>query len=215
MRRKHLAALAVFAIVIVTWGCKHANAEVQDTDSGTATGKTLVVYFSHQVPYEVDGVTGASYAPVDTGYASSTEYFATYIQKQTGADLFRITVVEGHYPATYEPLAEAAKQEHDNHVLPKLMSHIDNMDDYSTIIIGYPIWWGIAAWPVNGFVQLNDFKGKTVIPYCTSTSSGIGDSGKLLEKQAGSGDWQDGKRFSSGASKEEVTSWVKELGLSR
>lgn len=62
MRRKHLAALAVFAIVIVTWGCKHANAEVQDTDSGTATGKTLVVYFSHQVPYEVDGVTGASYA---------------------------------------------------------------------------------------------------------------------------------------------------------
>lgn len=80
---------------------------------------------------------------------------------------------------------------------------------------GYPIWWGIAAWPVNGFVQLNDFKGKTVIPYCTSTSSGIGDSGKLLEKQAGSGDWQDGKRFSSGASKEEVTSWVKELGLSR
>lgn len=84
MRRKHLAALAVFAIVIVTWGCKHANAEVQDTDSGTATGKTLVVYFSHQVPYEVDGVTGASYAPVDTGYASSTEYFATYIQKQTG-----------------------------------------------------------------------------------------------------------------------------------
>jgi len=62
MRRKHLAALAVFAIAIVTWGCKHANAEVQDTDSGTATGKTLVVYFSHQVPYEVDGVTGASYA---------------------------------------------------------------------------------------------------------------------------------------------------------
>ena len=109
MRRKHLAALAVFAIAIVTWGCKHANAEVQDTDSGTATGKTLVVYFSHQVPYEVDGVTGASYAPVDTGYASSTEYFATYIQKQTGADLFRITVAEGHYPATYEPLAEAAK----------------------------------------------------------------------------------------------------------
>lgn len=98
-------------------------------------------------------MTGASYAPVDTGYASSTEYFATYIQKQTGADLFRITVAEGHYPATYEPLAEAAKQEHDNHVLPKLMSHIDNMDDYSTIIIGYPIWWYDMPMPVYSFLR--------------------------------------------------------------
>lgn len=62
-------------------------------------------------------------------------------------------------------------------------------------------------------MQLTDFKGKTVIPFCTSTSSGIGDSGKLLEEQAGSGKWQEGKRFSSGASSDEVEQWAKDLNI--
>lgn len=76
---------------------------------------------------------------------------------------------------------------------------------------GYPIWWWVAAWPVNSFVQLNDFTGKTVIPFATSTSSGIGDSGELLKQQAGSGNWQEGKRFQSGVSDDEVSEWVQGL----
>lgn len=71
----------------------------------------------------------------------------------------------------------------------------------------------MAAWPVNGFVKANDFTGKTVIPFCTSASSGIGDSEKLLEEMAGTGDWQEGKRFSSNASEEEIQDWVKSLNL--
>lgn len=78
---------------------------------------------------------------------------------------------------------------------------------------GHAIWWGIAAWPVNGFVEANDFSGKTVIPFCTSTSSGLGESGQLLADMAGTGDWQEGQRFRSGASAEDVQSWVDELGL--
>lgn len=78
---------------------------------------------------------------------------------------------------------------------------------------GYPIWWGIAAWPVDHFVTDNDFSGKIVIPFCTSASSGIGDSGNLLEKMAGTGDWQEGQRFSSGASASDVNAWVESLGL--
>lgn len=77
----------------------------------------------------------------------------------------------------------------------------------------YPIWWGIAAWPVDGFITANDFTGKTVIPFCTSASSGIGESGKLLEEMAGTGDWLEGERFSSGVSEEEVKAWVDGLGL--
>ena len=57
---------------------------------------------------------------------------------------------------------------------------VDGWDDYDTVFIGYPIWWGIAAWPMSSFVAVNDFTGKTVIPFCTSLSSGIGQSGKLL-----------------------------------
>ncbi len=82
---------------------------------------------------------------------------------------------------------------------------------YNTVYIGYPIWWGIAAWPVNNFVKGNDFTGKTVIPFCTSASSGIGDSGTLLAEMAGTGDWQDGQRFSSGASVSDVEDWVASL----
>ena len=76
-----------------------------------------------------------------------------------------------------------------------------------------PIWWGIAAWPVDTFVKGNDFTGKTVIPFCTSTSSGLGDSGTRLQKLAGTGNWQAGQRFSSGASASEVSKWVKSLKL--
>ena len=89
----------------------------------------------------------------------------------------------------------------------------DNWADYDTVFIGYPIWWGIAAWPVNNFVKGNDFSGKTVIPFCTSTSSGLGQSGDLLADMAGTGNWQDGERFSSSASSSKVESWVNGLDL--
>ena len=78
---------------------------------------------------------------------------------------------------------------------------------------GYPIWWGIAAWPVDGFIAANDFTGKTVIPFCTSSSSGLGESGELLEEAAGTGEWLEGIRFRSGVSEETVTEWVDSLGL--
>ena len=91
---------------------------------------------------------------------------------------------------------------------------VENWDSYDTVFIGYPIWWGIAAWPVDGFVKANDFTGKTVIPFCTSTSSGLGESGELLAELAGTGDWLEGVRFRSGASEADVQEWLDSLGLS-
>ena len=77
----------------------------------------------------------------------------------------------------------------------------------------YPIWWGEAAWPVDSFVENNDFTGKTVIPFATSASSGLGDSGQLLADMAGTGDWQEGMRFRSGVDEADVQEWVSGLGL--
>lgn len=74
-----------------------------------------------------------------------------------------------------------------------------------------PCGGGIAAWPVNTFVETNDFTGKTVIPFCTSASSGLGDSGELLAELAGTGDWQEGMRFRSSVSDKDVVSWVESL----
>lgn len=77
----------------------------------------------------------------------------------------------------------------------------------------FPIWWHEAAWVVNHFVKDNDFTGKTVIPFCTSSSSDLGESGTHLAEMAGTGDWQEGQRFSSSASEDEVTEWLAGLGF--
>ena len=90
---------------------------------------------------------------------------------------------------------------------------VENWDEYDTVLIGYPIWWGIAAWPVNNFVLSNDFTGKTVIPFCTSASSGLGQSSELLEEMAGTGNWLEGRRFSERPSRSDVQSWVDSLEL--
>ena len=98
-----------------------------------------------------------------------------------------------------------------------MKSIADGIENFQKIFIlyltqaGYPIWWGIAAWPTDSFIKANDFTGKTVIPFCTSSTSGLGESGELLEEEAGTGEWLDGERFSSGASEDEVREWVESL----
>ena len=94
---------------------------------------------------------------------------------------------------------------------PEIATKVNNMEEYDTILIGYPIWWGIAAWPVNTFVEANNFDGKTVIPFCTSSSSGLGQSGELLSEMAGSGNWLDGQRFSSNPSDSTINEWTDSL----
>ena len=133
---------------------------------------------------------------------------------------YEITPVE---PYTSDDLnwtnsSSRVSREHDDESLRDIaLTEITpaDWDSYDTVLIGYPIWWGIAAWPVDNFVKGNDFTGKTVIPFCTSSSSGLGDSGNLLEEMAGTGDWQEGHRFSSGASDADAADWVASLNLNK
>lgn len=161
------------------------------------TGKTLVVYYSA---------------------SGNTERVAKDIAEAADADLFEIVPTEVY---TSEDLNwtnsdSRVSREHDDESLrdvPLTTTEVPDWDSYDTVFIGYPIWWGIAAWPVDTFVKNNDFTGKTVIPFATSSSSGMGQSGSLLAEMAGTGDWQEGQRFSSGASSADVQSWVNGLGL--
>ncbi len=135
-----------------------------------------------------------------------------------GGDIFELEPVD---PYTDEDLDwtndnSRVTVEHDNEDqrdVELVADTVDNWDSYDTVFVGYPIWWGIAAWPVDGFIEANDFTGKTVIPFCTSSSSDIGDSGQLLADMAGTGNWLEGQRFSSGVSQDEVDQWVESLGL--
>lgn len=86
--------------------------------------------------------------------------------------------------------------EHDNpdeRNVPLVAATVENFNEYDTMLIGYQIWWSIAAWPVNDFIEANDFTSKTVIPFCTSASSGLGNSDELLKEAAGSGNRLEGK----------------------
>ena len=164
-------------------------------ESSTDLGNVLVVYYS---------ATG------------NTERVANSIAEATGGDLFEIEPTE---PYTDDDLnwndeSSRVSREYEDESLrnvPLVNTTVDGWDDYDTVFIGYPIWWGIAAWPVDGFVEANDFSDKTVIPFATSASSGMGQSGELLADLAGTGDWQDGMRFSSGAGDDEVQEWVETL----
>ena len=161
------------------------------------TGKTLVVYYSA---------------------SGNTERVAKDIAEAAGADLIEVVPTEVY---TSEDLNwtnpdSRVSREHDDESLrdvPLTTTEVPDWDSYDTVFIGYPIWWGIAAWPVDTFVKNNDFTGKTVIPFATSSSSGMGQSGSLLADMAGTGEWQEGQRFSSGVSSDDVQSWVNGLGL--
>lgn len=147
-----------------------------------------------------------------------TEAVAGYIADATGADVF---VIEPAEPYTSDDLrwtdeSSRVVQEYEDESLRDVelvSTDVPDWDSYDTVFIGYPIWWGIAAWPVSSFVAANDFTGKTVVPFCTSSSSGLGDSGTLLEEAAGSGTWLEGMRFSSAASESDVAEWLGTLGL--
>lgn len=176
---------------------QQAPASQPETPSTTGS-KTLVVYFSA---------------------SNNTERVAGYIADELNADTFELTPVNPYSSAdlNWTDSGSRVNAEHNDESLRNIeltSTAVDNWESYDTVLIGYPIWWGIAAWPTDTFVKNNDFTGKTVIPFCTSTSSGLGQSGTLLADMAGTGSWQEGRRFSSGASQSEVQTWVQSLNLS-
>lgn len=156
--------------------------------------KVLVVYFS---------ATG------------STERVAKVIKNTAKADIYEIRPRKPYTDADLDWTDDASRvnKEHDSGTEPEISGTVSNIKKYDVVYLGYPIWWGIAAWPLDGFVKANDFTGKTVIPFCTSSASDLGDSGKLLADMAGTGEWQEGQRFQSSASEGEVQKWVNGLGI--
>ena len=207
---KKLTALILAAVLVLSLvSCGTANNAATDTRptnapasaapdaSAAPSGKVLVVYYSA---------------------SGNTERVAKDIADAAGADLFEITPTEVYSDddLNWRNSDSRVSREHDDESLrdvPLTTTEVPDWDSYDTVFIGYPIWWGIAAWPVNNFVKANDFTGKTVFPFATSASSGMGQSGNLLRDLAGTGDWQAGQRFRSNASADDAADWVSSLGL--
>ena len=148
----------------------------------------------------------------------NTEAVAGYIAQATGGDLFEITPADPYTSDDLNWTDENSRvvyeyENPDERDTELAADTPDGWEDYDVIFLGYPIWWYDAAWPVDGFVEANDFTGKTVIPFCTSSSSGLGESGSRLAELADAGDWLEGQRFPSSASQADVEAWVDGLGL--
>ncbi|MCR4600950.1 MAG: flavodoxin [Clostridia bacterium] len=180
------------------------SAETTEAEAGTVNGnvnddsdsKTLVIYFS---------ATG------------TTRGIAEKIASATGADLYEIVPKE---PYSDEDLnynnndSRATKEQDDKTARPEFEDiTVDIEKDYSTVFIGYPIWWGEEPRIMDTFVESYNFEGKTIIPFCTSGSSDISASSRNLEAKAGTGNWLSGSRFSASTSAEEIKTWIAGLGL--
>ena len=198
-----IAALLVFGLTACGGSSESAEENPEETAESssdeTAAEETqtdkdvLVVYFS---------ATG------------TTKGVAEKIASLTGADLYEIKAAQEY---TAEDLdwndsdSRTTHEQNDPAVRPEIGSDPVSLEGYSTIYIGFPIWWGEEPRIMDTFVESYDFDGITMIPFCTSSSSGIGMSGKNLESNAGSGSWLDGERFSGSVSEEELQTWIDGL----
>ncbi len=194
---KFVKMVGVAACATVSMGLTACGAEKAPEAAAPqqGNGKALVVYYS------ASGCTARA---------------AKIIANATGADLFEVKLANPYTDAdlNYRDSASRVCREHDNPDLRHMelaQKTPENWDSYSTVFVGYPIWWAIAAWPLSSFVEQNDFTGKTVIPFATSCSSGLGESGELLQKAAGTGTWKRGERFYSNADEAELRAWAKKV----
>ena len=159
------------------------------------TPSTLVAYFS---------ATG------------NTEGIAQHLQAILDADLYEIVPAE---PYSDDDLnynvsdCRANQEQNDPDARPAVDGTVENMDGYDVIFLGYPIWWGEAPKIISTFLESYDFSGKTIVPFCTSASSGMGGSAENLAALAANATWLEGTRFNPGTSQEEVAAWVDGLGL--
>ena len=157
--------------------------------------KSIVIYFSAQ---------------------NHTRNIATKIATNINADIFEIEPVEAYTEddLSWTDSESRVSREHNDVSLQDIVLKsvsVPNWDEYETVFIGYPIWWGGSAWPVNSFVKKVDFGNKIIIPFCTSHSSGLSTSDTDLKAKATSGNWQPDHRFSQDATDTEVKDWIQSL----
>lgn len=180
----------------ITGENKQLNETIEfDTDDKTNEAKVLVAYFSA---------------------TNTTEGVAKNLADGLGADLYKIVPETPYTDAdlNYNDNNSRSSIEMNNpNARPAIASLLENMEQYNVVFLGYPIWWGETPRIINTFIEAYDFSGKTIIPFCTSGSSGIGDSATNLSATTNGVTWLDGRRFSSSVTSDELVEWANSLGL--
>ena len=160
----------------------------------SAGGKVLIAYFSA---------------------TNNTEAIANHLDAILDADLYEIMPEQPYTSAdlNYNTDCRANREQNDASARPAISGSVKDMEQYDVIFLGYPIWWGQASKIISSFLEGYDLSGKTIVPFCTSGSSGIGSSATNLHSLASSATWLDGQRFSGSAARSAVETWVNGLDL--
>ena len=213
--KKTIGIVLVFVLLFSLAACANNNTSDQ-TQTSTESATTA----SNENPATAEGNTasGKKAIVVYSSGSGNTKRVAELVANETDAALFEIVPKN---PYTEDDLNwrdenSRVQKEHNDTSLQNIelnSTSVPDWDSYDTVLFGYPLWWREAAWPVNSFVKGNDFSGKTVIPFCTSTSDGIGDSGSKLAQMAGTGTWQEGMRFPENDDESTIREWAKSLNL--
>ena len=192
-------------------------AESGETSEGN--GNILIVYFSVPENADIEGVTavsGASIVVRDGEKLGNTQYMAQIIQQNTGGDIFRIETVQ-EYPLDHDPLVDMAAEEQDNEARPSLKALPENLEDYDTVFIGYPNWWGDMPMPLYTFLESVDLSGKTIIPFCPHGGSGFSRTvSEIAQMQPEAEVSENGLAISRNdvdGSEDEIVDWLDSLGM--
>lgn len=216
--KRILSLLPAIALILGLAAC--GGAGEQPSLSPSAEPSVQALPSQSPLPEESTPISGEA-GKVLVAYFSATnrtEAVAQTIADTLNGDIFEITPVTAYTAddLNYRDENSRVSQEHDDpsrQTVALTVTTPDNWEDYDTVFIGYPIWWQNASWVVTSFVSANDFEGKTVIPFCTSASSALGESDKNLAAAANGGEWLPGQRFRSSVDSSEVVSWVEGLAL--
>ena len=191
--QKIISIMAAVFMLAVTAACGSSSAQAGPAETSAAESDVLVAYFS---------ATG------------TTKGVAERIASVTGGDLYEIVPTNPYSAADLnynDRSSRSTKEQNDKSARPEIGSADISLEGYSTIYLGFPIWWGEEPRILDTFAEKYKFDGITVIPFCTSGGSGIGRSGPNMAALAGSGTWLDGKRFSGNVSEADLKSWIESL----
>ena len=212
MKRLYSMLLLLAVLSCLTACGKGRQTEQMEANSGATSQKEESVMNQSGQSKENTNVLVAYFSCTGT-----TKPLAEYAAEYLNADLYEI---KAETPYTSEDLdynasgSRANKEQDDDSARPAISGKIEDMDKYQTVVLAYLIWWGQAPRIISAFLEGYDFKGKTIVPFCTSHSSGIGSSDKDLHSLVDGGTgWKDGKRFAAGASEKEITEWLLGLGI--
>ena len=212
--KKLFSLLLAAAMVLTLAACGVTNA-----DSNTADKPKNNAAADAADPAPTEETPESTGSKVLVAYFSATGHtktIAEYLQAALDADLYEIVPQEPYTDPDLDYNTDgyrANQEQNDDAARPAIAGQVADMVQYDTVFVGFPIWWYQAPRIIETFLESYDFSGKTVIPFATSSSSGMGQSGTLLEEIANGGTWQSGQRFSSGASSSTVRDWAAGLGL--